>query len=44
MDELRAHLLEANVNAQDMGDFVRFNDTGYRRNMVFENDAVELWE
>lgn len=42
MDELRAHLLEANVNAQDMGDFVRFNDTGYRRNMVFENDAVEL--
>ncbi len=42
MDELREYLLQANVDVEDMKDFVHFNSSGYRRNMVFENDAVEL--
>ena len=42
MDELREHLLAVDVNIEEMGEFVRFNDSGYRRNKVFENDTVEL--
>ena len=39
---LRAHMESADVTAGDMTDFVKFNERGYRRNMVFENDVVEL--
>ncbi|BDS08170.1 hypothetical protein NT6N_32100 [Oceaniferula spumae] len=42
MAVLRDHMLGADVDVNDMADFVRFNASGYRRNMVFENDAVEL--
>jgi len=42
MAVLRDHMLAADVSAAEMGDFVQFNDSGYRRNMVFENEEVEL--
>lgn len=42
LEDLRSHMEAANVSAEDMGDFVQFNEEGYRRNMVFENDVVEL--
>ncbi|MBK1830037.1 cysteine dioxygenase family protein [Verrucomicrobiaceae bacterium R5-34] len=42
MEVLRQHMLEADVTAEDMGEFVQYNASGYRRNMVFESDAVEL--
>ena len=42
LDELKSHLESAEVGIEDLGDFVRFNEDGYRRNMVFESEVVEL--
>ena len=42
MEELRSHMESADVTLEDMCDFVKFNDHGYRRNKVFESDVVEL--
>lgn len=41
-DELKSQLKCVTVSAEEMGSFVCFNPKGYRRNMVFESDAVEL--
>ncbi len=42
LSELRERMLNISVNVEDMADFVHFNEGSYRRNRVFENDAVEL--
>ncbi|MGB1258506.1 MAG: cysteine dioxygenase, partial [Akkermansiaceae bacterium] len=40
--ELLEHINATHITAEDMKCFVKFNDHRYRRNMVFENETVEL--
>lgn len=40
--DLKLELEKINVSGEQMGNFVCFNERGYRRNKVFESDAVEL--
>lgn len=42
LDELKATLESIQVDAEDISDFVHYNERGYRRNRVFESDDVEL--
>ena len=42
VDDLRDQMLKFHVSAVEIEGFVHFNKSGYRRNMVFENETVEL--
>lgn len=42
VEELKAQMESVDISSEDMGSFVCYNERGYRRNMVFESDEVEL--
>lgn len=42
LDELVARMKSFDVSVEELGGYVRFNPKGYRRNMIFENEHVQL--
>lgn len=42
VNELKSQLEAIRVSAEEMSEFVHFNETRYRRNKVFESEDVEL--
>jgi len=42
LDELMAEMRAMDITLQDIQGFVHFSDKGYRRNVVFESDHVQL--
>ena len=42
IDELGKQLRAMNISMDDITEFAHFSDKGYRRNVVFQNDVVQL--
>ncbi|SHJ10804.1 Cysteine dioxygenase type I [Rubritalea squalenifaciens DSM 18772] len=42
IDDLVAKMKKFDISMQELGSFVQFHDRGYRRNVVFENEHVQL--
>ena len=42
IDDLGKQMRAMEIGMEDVADFAHFSDSGYRRNVVFQNDVVQL--
>lgn len=42
LDDLVLKMRSFDISSKQLGEYVQFNESGYRRNMVFENEHVQL--